>query len=72
MSEPEQFNERLRAGEPLVRLTDEQATSQAIRLHEHGVSWTGVEQVMRMYHGYYLSRVGWWYRARRVAQLAGA
>jgi hypothetical protein len=56
----------LRAGKPLVRLDDEQATLHAARLRENGMAWSAIAQVMSLYHGQWLTRTGWLRRCERA------
>jgi hypothetical protein len=58
--------ERMRAGEPWVRLTDDEATEQAYRLRMLGMRYSAIAIAMATYHGYWLSETAWEYRCRNM------
>jgi hypothetical protein len=66
MTEAEQLQDhlaRLRSRWP-VRLTDEEATVQALRLRACGMTYRAVAVAMAEYHGYWLSGAAWQRRCR--------
>ena len=63
MTFQEQIN-LLRAGEVPMPLLTGQATAQAVRLRQSGLSYTSIAVVMATYHGWRLSGAGWRVRCR--------
>jgi hypothetical protein len=59
---------RLRAGEPIVALLPGQALAQAKRLHEAGVKYAGIADVMARYHG--VNRTPYAWKGRITRSLA--
>jgi hypothetical protein len=60
--------QRLRDGQPPVPLTDGQATAQALRLRQAGMSYPQISTVMKIYHGVGGGEEAW----RRRLHKAGA
>jgi hypothetical protein len=55
----------LRAGEPVLPLTKEQAARQAVRLREQGLPYSSIAAVMRVYHGHDRSEATWRHACRK-------